>query len=70
MEITKEDFKKMGYNTTIKKVIIKESWTSKVFRKIQENKFISTVVLAFIMFSILNIAMICSFMKVLQNIWN
>lgn len=68
MEITREDFKKMGYNTTIKKVIIKESWTSKILRKIQENKFISTVVLAFIMFSILNVAMICSFMKILQNI--
>ena len=71
MEYTKDVFFKVNYNTDLNRLeITEESWTSKLIKKIKNHKLLTTIVIAFAMFSTLNIAMIYSFMKILQNIWN
>lgn len=71
MEYTKDVFFKVNYNTDLNRLeIAEESWTSKLIKKIKNHKLLATIVVAFVMFSTLNIAMIYSFMKILQNIWN
>ncbi len=69
MEYTKDVFFKVNYNTDLNRLeIAEESWTSKLIKKIKNHKLLATIVVAFVMFSTLNIAMIYSFMKILQNI--
>ena len=71
MEYTKDVFFKVNYNTDLNRLeIAEESWTSKLIKKIKNHKLLTTIIIAFAMFSTLNIAMIYSFMKILQNIWN
>ena len=71
MEYTKDIFFKVNYNTDLNRLeIAEESWTSKLIKKIKNHKLLTTIVIALAMFSTLNIAMIYSFMKILQNIWN
>ena len=68
MEYTREKFFEVMYNTKLDKLVIKkERWISKIRRVIKTHKFITTSI-AFFMFSIVNIIMIYSFMKILQNI--
>ena len=69
MECAKEKFFEVRYNTKLDRLVIKkERWSSKVKRFIITHKLITTVSIAFVIFSIANIIMIYSFMKVLQNI--
>ena len=69
MEYTREKFFEVMYNTKLDKLVIKkERWISKIRRVIKTLKFITTVSIAFFMISIVNIIMIYSFMKILQNI--
>ena len=57
------------YNTRLDKLVIKkERVISKIKRFIKMHKFITTVSIAFAVFSIANIIMINSFIKILQNI--
>ncbi|MBQ3415717.1 MAG: hypothetical protein IJH39_10380 [Clostridia bacterium] len=42
--------------------------TSHIINKIKRHKFISMIIAAFIVFSILNFVMIYKFMEILQNI--
>lgn len=69
MEYAKEKFFEVMYNTKLDKLVIKkERWVSKIKRFIRTHKFITTVSIAFVMFSTVNVVMIYSFMKILQNI--
>lgn len=69
MENVKEKWYEVMYNTRLDKLVLrKPSLRGKLVRKIRKHKFITTVVLAFITFSILNITMIASFMEILQKI--
>lgn len=69
MEYTKDVFFKINYNTNFNKIQKeKEKWTSRLLKKIQDHKLLTTVVITFVMFSIVNIIMIYSFMQILQNI--
>lgn len=69
MEYAKDVFFKVRYNTNLNRLQIeKERWTSKLLKKIKNHKLLTTVIIAFFMFSTLNIVMIYSFMKILQNI--
>ena len=69
MEYAKEKFFEVMYNTKLDKLVIKkERWISKIKRFIRTHKFITTVSIAFVMFSTVNIVMIYSFMKILQNV--
>lgn len=69
MEYTKDVFFKINYNTNFNKIQKEEEkWTSRLLKKIQDHKLLTTVVITFVMFSIVNIIMIYSFMQILQNI--
>ena len=69
MEYAKEKFFEVMYNTKLEKLVIKkERLVSKIKRFIKTHKFITTVGMAFAMFSAVNVIMIYSFMKILQNI--
>lgn len=69
MEYAKDVFFKVRYNTNLNRLQIeKERWTSKLLKKIRNHKLLTTIIIAFFMFSTLNIVMIYSFMKILQNI--
>lgn len=69
MECAKEKFFEVMYNTKLNKLVIKkERWISKIRRVLKTHKFITTVSITFVMFSIANIIMIYNFMKILQNI--
>ena len=69
MELAKNHFFEVKYNTKLDKLEIqRESWISKLSKTIKRHKIISTITIAFLMFSTLNIVMIFSFMKILQNI--
>lgn len=69
MENIKEKCYEVMYNTRLDKLVLrKTSSIRNLFRKMRKHKFIITIVLTFIMFSMLNIALILNFMKVLQNI--
>ena len=68
MEYAKDDFFKIRYNTKLNKLQIKkENWTSRIYQKIKAHKLITTAILAFILFSTINIIMIYNFMKILQH---
>lgn len=69
MEIAKEKFFEVRYDTKLDKLVIKkERVFSKISRFMKTHKLITTASIAFVMFSCLNIAMIYSFMRILQNI--
>lgn len=69
MELAKNHFFEVKYNTKLDKLEIqRESWISKLSKTIKRHKLISIITIAFLMFSTLNIVMIFSFMKILQNI--
>lgn len=66
MEYAKDEFFKIQYNTKLNRLELKkERWTSKIYKKIKRHKFFITVVMAFFMFSTINIIMIFNFMKIL-----
>lgn len=69
MEETKEKWYEVFYNTKLDKLVLKKPKISgKINRIIRRHKILVTAFLAFITFSILNLTMIISFLKVLQNI--
>ena len=69
MEYAKDEFFKIRYNTKLNRLQIrKETWTSRLFEKIKTHKLITTVILTFLLFSIINIIMIYNFMTILQGI--
>ena len=69
MEYAKEKFYEVMYNTKLDRLVIrKERLLSKIKRFVRTHKFITTVSIAFAIFSTANMIMIYSFMKVLQNI--
>ena len=69
MAYAKEELLEVRYDTKLKKLVLKKpKWTSRLKLLIKKHRFIASISGAFIMFSILNIAMIYSFMRILQNI--
>ena len=69
MEYAKEKFYEVMYNTRLDRLVIrKERVISKIKRFVRTHKFITTVSIAFAVFSTANIIMIYNFMKVMQNI--
>ena len=69
MEETKEKWYEVVYNTRLDKLVLRKpkmKW--KLFRRIRKHKVFKTIVFTAILFSILNVTMIFSFLKILQNI--
>ena len=69
MENVKEKLYEVMYNTRLDKLVLrKPSLRGKLIRKMRKHKFITTVIFTAILFSVLNVTMIVSFLKILQNI--
>ena len=69
MEYAKDEIFNITYNSSKNKLEMKkESWASKLWRKIKKHRFMSVIFLLFFMFSILNIVLINYFLVVLQEI--
>lgn len=69
MEETKEKWYEVIYDTKLDKLVLKKSKIrGKLFRKIRKNKIFVTILFTAILFSFLNVTMIFSFFKILQNI--
>lgn len=70
MNYTKDVFFKINYNTSQDLIKVEHnSWTRKILRKIKQNKILVLTSIAVTIFSILNVIMIYSFIKVLQDIY-
>ena len=67
MEYAKDEIFQIRYNTKLNTLQMKEGWTSKFYKKIKKHKFLTAIIIAFLLFSIMNIIMINSFMRILQN---
>lgn len=69
MECTKDEIFQVRYNTKLNRLEMKgENWTSRLYKKIKRHKLLTTTIIAFFMFATLNLVMIYSFMKILQNL--
>ena len=69
MEYAKDEIFQIRYNTKLDRLEMKgERWTSKLSKVVKRHKLITTTIVAFCMFATINMVMICSFMKILQNI--
>ena len=68
MEYAKSEMFNVNYNTKINRIETKkEKWIIILLKKIKKHKFFSTIVIAFISFSIINIVMIWNFMRICYN---
>ena len=68
MEYAKDEIFKIRYNTKLNRLQMKkENWTSKIYQMIKSHKFITTVIIVFLLLSVINIIMINSFIKILQS---
>ena len=69
MEYAKDEIFQVRYNTKLNRLEMKgESWTSRIAKKMKRHKLLTTTIIAFFMFATINLLMISSFMKILQNI--
>ena len=70
MEYAKDEIFNLRYNETLNRLEFgKERWTSRVLKKIKKHKFILLILTLIFIFSILDVVLICEFMKMLQNVW-
>ena len=64
MEYAKDEIFHIRYNTKLNRLQTKEErWTSTLYKKIKKHKLITTVIIAFLLFSIINIVMINIFIE-------
>lgn len=69
MEYAKDEIFQIRYHTKLNKLEMgEENWTSRLYKKIKRHKLLTTTVIAFFMFAVINLVMIVSFMRILQNI--
>lgn len=69
MEYANDEVFKIRYNTKMNRLEMrKERWTSKFFKAFKSHKFLSTTIMAVIIFSGINIIMIYNFIEILQKI--
>lgn len=69
MEYAKDEIFKVRYNTKLNRLEMNsDHWTSRCYQKMKRHKLLTTVIIAFFMFATINLAMIYSFMKILQSV--
>lgn len=69
MTYMKSNTVQIKYNSNLNRLQIKNNnWTSKIYTKIKNHKFITTILVSLVIFSTFNIIMIFNFMKILQSI--
>ena len=68
MEYAKDEIFKITYNSSIDRLQIpKESWTSKLSNKMKKHKWISFIIVLFLIFSCINFLLIYYFFRILQT---
>lgn len=68
MEYAKDEIFNIKYNAKLDKLEVESnSWLNRIWRGIKHHKLMTTAMLAFVIFSTINIIMIWSFMNILQN---
>lgn len=68
MEYAKDEIFNIKYNAKLDKLEMKSNTRlNRMWRRIKHHKLMTTVMLAFVIFSMINVAMIWSFMNILQN---
>ena len=69
MEYAKDEVFEISYITKLNRLKAKkESWTSRICKKIKNHKLFVTVVIAFCVFAICNMIMMYNFMKIFGTI--
>lgn len=69
MEYAKDEIFKIRYNTKMDRLEMQQKkGANKVTGIMKRHKLMTTVCIAFLIFATINIAMICSFMNILQNL--
>lgn len=69
MEYAKDEVFQVKYSTGLNRLKGKdETWTSRLAGSIKKHKWITTVMLALLMFATINLIMIGNFIKILQNV--
>ena len=68
MEYAKDEIFNIKYNAKLDKLDMKSNTRlNRICRGIKHHKLMTTSIFAFVIFSIINVAMIWSFMNILQN---
>ena len=68
MEYAKDEIFNIKYNAKLDRLEVKSNTNlNRIWRGIKHHKLITTAILAFVIFSSINIIMIWSFMNILQN---
>ena len=68
MAYAKDEIFNIKYNAKLDKLEVESnSWLNRIWRGIKHHKLMTTAMLAFVIFSTINIIMIWSFMNILQN---
>lgn len=69
MEYAKDEIFKIRYNTNLDRLEVgHERLGKRVLKTIKRHKFFTIVVTMFLIFSIINIIMICNFINLLENL--
>lgn len=69
MEYAKDEIFQIRYNTKLNRLEMKnEKWTSMLVKKIKSHKLLASSMIIFLLLAIVNMAMVVSFMRILQNV--
>ena len=69
MEYTNDEVFKIRYNTKMNRLEMrKDRWTSRIAKMLKKHKFMSSIFIALVLFSIVNVVMIYQFIEILQNV--
>ena len=68
MEYLKDEIFNIKYNSNLNRLeMSKEKWTSKLLKKIKGHKFVTLSLIILFTFSVIDIALVYQFFRVLQN---
>lgn len=68
MEYAKDEIFEIRYNSKLDKLQLGKGKKRKILNAMKRHKLITTVMISFVIFASVNIAMICSFINILQNL--
>ena len=69
MEYAKDEVFQVKYSTGLNRLKGKdETWTSRLASSIKKHKWITTIMIALLMFATINLILIGNFIKILQNV--
>ncbi len=69
MEFAKDEVFQIRYDTTLNRLQVKEkTWKGIFYRKIKRHMLLTSMIIAFFIFATINLIMLYSFMKILQNV--